>query len=143
MIRLVIAAAAFALVVTSAAADEKTEPSQEKIKSLQKQRVSALKYVVKARETGFVAGKVTLETLLGFSEKLLKAELDLETGKEQRLGAYAAHRDRTRKAFELMKERFKNKEAPLSDVEVARAAYLEAEIGWLKAGGKEKEEKDK
>lgn len=141
MTRHVIASMAFALVVMSAAADEKVEPSPAKIKSLQKERLEALKKAMATRERLYQAGRVEVESLLELSEKLLKAELELATGKEQRLSAHTDHRDRTKSVAAIAKARFEAARGTESDYQVARAAYLEAEIAWLKAGGVEKKEK--
>src|SRR3954468_2997474 len=98
-----IAAVVFALAVGAAGADDKVEPkSNEKIKKLQVELRDTLKKALDARHQEFMAGRGTLDVMLEVSEKLLKAELNVATRKEQRIAAHAAHLKLTQSAEEVL-----------------------------------------
>jgi hypothetical protein len=145
MIRLVIAAVALALAVTATGADDKVEPkSNEKIKKLQVELRDTLKKALTARKAKFEAGRGTQEGLLEVSQKLLEAELTVAARKEQRVAAHAAHLKVAQAVEELTTARYDAGRATVACKDMAVAARIEAEIGWLKAGGEEKKDrKDK
>ncbi len=121
----------------------KLDPAtKDKIHSLQLERRDALKKAVECRLNEYEAGRGTLESLLNGSKLLLKAELDLANTKEQRIAAHAALLELATKVLKISKERYEAGRVTEADHQQVRAARLEAEIGWLKAGGgKEKKEK--
>jgi hypothetical protein len=83
-----------------------------------------------------------MESLLEGSRNLLHAELDLATTAEQRIAAHAAILKIMREMERLSKARYEAGQLKMADYCDMQAARLEAEIGWLKAGGgKEKTEK--
>jgi outer membrane protein TolC len=116
--------------------------TREKIHKLQVERRDALKRAAECRWSEFEAGRGMLETLLEVSRRLLKAELELATTKEQRIAAHADLLKVARQIDEITTARYEAGRVKEADHQEARAARLEAEIGWLKAGGgKEKKEK--
>jgi hypothetical protein len=121
----------------------KLDPAtQEKIHKLQLERRDALKKAVEFRWDEYEAGRGTLEILLNGSKLLLKAELDLANTTQQRIAAHAALLELATKVEKITKARYEAGQVKEADHQEARAARLEAEIGWLKAGGgKEKKEK--
>jgi outer membrane protein TolC len=123
----------------------KLDPAtQEKIHKLHLERRDALKRAVECRWDEYKAGRGTLENLLNGSRLLLKAELDLANTKEQRIAAHAALLELARKVEKVSKERYEAGRVTEADHQDTWAARLEAEIGWLKAGGgKETVEKKK
>jgi hypothetical protein len=144
MLRLVIASVAFALAVSAAGADDKGEPkSTNKIKKLQVELRDTLKKELTTRKEEFEAGRDTSDALIEVSKKLLKAEVDLALRQEQRIVAHAAHLKLVQMVEQNMTARHDAGRVSSADKDLAIAARLEAEIGWLKAGGEEKKAKDK
>ncbi len=123
----------------------KLDPAtQAKVRKLQIQHRDVLKVAVEARQQEYEAGRGTLERLLAGSRFLLKAELDLATTREKRIAAHAAMLKVATQLEKTIKKRFNPRRVTEEDYEEARAFRLEAEIGWLKAGGgKETTEKKK
>jgi hypothetical protein len=128
-----------------AAPGPKAEPSvkldaatQAKIRKLQIEHRDALKQRQDALKQEFEAGRGRVETVLQASRALLKAELELVTKAGERLEAHAAHLKVTREIEDLTSKSYENGRVPFAVHMEAKAARLEAEIGWLKAGGKEK-----
>jgi RNA polymerase sigma factor (sigma-70 family) len=116
---------------------------QAKIRKLQLERRDWLKKEVEARRQEFLAGRGTLEHLLKTYRVLLQAELDVATTAQERIAAHAAHREVVQEAEELCEKGYNAGRVKAADFFQARATRLEAEIGWLKAGGKEKANKGK
>src|SRR5262249_30630419 len=112
--------------------------AEAKVKQLQRDRRDVLKKALAAREKEFDAGRGTLDTVIELSEKLLQAELDVATRKEQRLDAHTFHFDLMKKVEERIKAAHEAGRGTEADSLTAKAARLDAEVGWIKAGGKEK-----
>ena len=109
-----------------------------KIRKLQLERRDELKKAMTALEEEFLAGRGTLDILLKTSRLLLQAELDVATTAAQRVAAHAAHLRITKRIEKVTRARHEAGRAKQADTHQARAARLEAEIDWLKAGGREK-----
>jgi hypothetical protein len=112
--------------------------TQAKVRELLVKRRDALKKEVKARTQEFEAGRGTLDILLGASKRLLKAELELADKQAQRVAAHKAHLDAIKKIAALTEAGYDAGRVKEADHQQAVAARLGAEIGWLRAGGKEK-----
>jgi hypothetical protein len=120
----------------------KLDPAtQAKIHKLQIERRDVLKKAVAAMQEEYRAGRGTLDLLVEGSKRLLHAELDLATTADQRIAAHANILKITRDMEQLARTRYEAGQLRTADLCEAQAARLEAEIGWLKAGGKEKAEK--
>jgi RNA polymerase sigma factor (sigma-70 family) len=122
--------------------DKADAATREKIRKLQVERREALKQAEEARLQEFLAGRGTLDLLLKISRLLLQAELDLAATAQQRIAAHAAHLKVAKEVDQFCEQRYHAGRMTPADFFQARAARLEAEIGWLKAGGKDEEEKD-
>jgi hypothetical protein len=112
--------------------------TQAKVRKLMVKRRDALKKQVTARTQEFEAGRGTLDILLGAWERLLKAELELADKQAQRVAAHKAHLDAVKKIAALTEAGYDAGRVKEADRQQALAARLDAEIGWLRAGGKEK-----
>jgi outer membrane protein TolC len=136
--------------VLAFAADADAEPAekpdaktQERIKKLLTERRDTLKKAVDARKEEFEAGRITLDEMLGVAKKFLQAELDLATKPAERLAAYEEFLKVAKESEEILKTKYEAGRASQVDYFLAKAARLEAEAGWLKAGGKDEKKKDK
>jgi outer membrane protein TolC len=109
-----------------------------KIRKLQIDRRDTLKKEVRAREQEFQAGRGTLDVVLKAARKLLQAELDLAATLDERIEAHAAYLKVVKEVDKQTTALYEAGRVKAADHYQARAARLEAEIGWLKAGGKEK-----
>jgi hypothetical protein len=116
--------------------------TRTKIRKLQKEHVAALKKAMAAIDQQFLAGRSTVEGYEKISKPLLRAELAVAATPAERLAAHAGHLERMKKLAELAKARHEAGQMGAADYHLAVAAHLEARIGWLKAGGKEKKAKD-
>src|SRR5262249_42454918 len=85
------------------------------------------------------AGMATPLSLMESSGELLEAELELATKAEERVAAHAAHLEVARWAERFAEASYKTGALRGADFQRARAARLKAEVGWLKAGGKDPE----
>jgi hypothetical protein len=137
----------FAIIVGlgMALAQEKPDAQTEaKIKVLQKERRDLLKKAVDTRKEEFEARRATLDSLVEVSKLLLQAELEMTQKREARVSAWRVYLDLMKDVEERAKARHDVGQATTVDFLLAQAARREAEIGWLKAGGKEeKPKKDK
>jgi hypothetical protein len=115
--------------------------TKAKIRKLLLKRRDALKKEVKARTAEFEAGRGTLDILLSASKRLLKAELELADRAAQRIAAHKAYLDTTKKIADWGQESYDAGRLKEADLQQMIAARLAAEIGWLRAGGKEKKGK--
>jgi outer membrane protein TolC len=115
------------------------EATRAKIRKLQLERRDVLQKAVQSREQEYQAGRATLDDLLKLSRRLLGAELELAATARQRLEAHAAHLKRAKEAEKLTATRYEAGRASFVDHSLSRAARLQAEVGWLKAGGKDNE----
>ena len=78
--------------------------------------------------------------MLKSARALLEAELELATKSKERVAAHAMHLKVAKQVEEETKARSDAGQVKNADYREAVAARLEAEIGWLKAGGNEKKE---
>ncbi len=117
--------------------------TRAKIRKLQIERRDTLKKAVEARQREYMAGRGTLDLLLEMSRLLLQAELDVATTARQRVEAHAAYLELAREVDKVGEARVQAGRMTTADLYQGRATRLEAEIGWLKAGGKEKDSKEK
>jgi len=129
----------------AAAPAPKDEPKLDKatlakIRKLQIEQRDALKKEVQARQEEVRAGRATAAVVFDASRRLLKAELDLAATAKDRLAAHEAHLKVARQVEKFSTAGYKAGLVTTADYHKARAAVLEAEIGWLKAGGKEKKD---
>jgi hypothetical protein len=146
------AAVYLGLALTAALAPEsRSDPgldkaTREKIRQLTVRRCNALKKALALRigeyREGFDGRGATHDELARVSRMLLKAELDLATKPAERVTAHALHLEMM-KLVEKIAAAEVEKIAPAepgsdekADVVLARAARLDAEAGWLAAGGK-------
>jgi hypothetical protein len=113
-------------------------PDSAKVKALLEERRDALRKVVKARMAEFDAGRGTLALLLDYSARLLQAELETAGRRADRIAAHQAHLGRMKKCEEQVSAWYRAGRVTFADYHSARAARLDAEIGWLRAGGKPK-----
>jgi RNA polymerase sigma factor (sigma-70 family) len=114
--------------------------TRAKIRKLQIEHRDVLKKAVETRQQEYLAGRGTLDILLKMARRLLGAELDLATTAQQRLTAHTAYLELMKEVDKFTEARYDAGRATEADYLQARAARLEAEIGWLKAGGKEKKD---
>ena len=143
MTRATCLALGLALLCPLAASADDVEPKAgaEKVKKLQTERRDVLKKLVEARENEFMAGRGTLDVLLGATRDPLQAELELATTPKQRLAAHAARLELAKKIEEVMKNRHDAGRATQADYLQSQAARLDAEIGGRRAGGEEKKDR--
>ena len=74
------------------------------------------------------------------SKRLLATELDLATTGAERVAAYERHLEKMQALIQFAKARREAARGTFADELDAQDAYLEARIGFLKAGGKLKKE---
>jgi hypothetical protein len=138
MIRIAILAAALTLIVCGAApAEDKDEAKRaEKIKKLLTERRDTLRKAITGQWAKRKLGGVeNLDVIMRLSKDLLQVELELATTPKERLAAHEARLETALKVDKVMAAL--NKKGVVSDVDalITQADRLEAEIGWLKAGG--------
>ena len=102
------------------------------------QRRDALKAEVNARTNEFEAGVGYLFLLLDASRRLLEAESEMATKQADRIKAHKSHLDAMNRIAKQVKKGFEAGRTRQADHYQAVAARLDAEIGWLRAGGKAK-----
>jgi outer membrane protein TolC len=121
----------------------KLDPAtQAKVRKLQMERRDVLKKALDARREEYKAGRGTMEALLEGTRNLLHAELDLASTTQERIAAHAAILKVMKEMEKLATAQYEAGRLKLADHCDMQAARMEAEIGWLKAGGgKEKKEK--
>jgi hypothetical protein len=143
MRRPVIAAVVFALAVSAAGADDKVEPKlTEKIKKLQKERRDLLKKALDLQMRRIEQGTGSLRSAVPTSKELLRAELEVATTAKERLAAHEAHLELMKRTEKAAVKAHDAGGLTTFELTLIQADRLEAEIGWLKAGGVEKK-KDK
>jgi hypothetical protein len=111
--------------------------TQTKIRKLQIECRDELRECVRMRVLQLKAGQATLRDLMLDAEALLEAELEVATGAAERVKAHAAYLETARFVEKIAEVQFKAGLLPRVDTHRARAARLKAEVGWLKAGGKD------
>jgi hypothetical protein len=138
----VILSVAFSAAVS---AEDKVEPkgkSAEKIKKLLTQRRDLLK---KTLDLHFRAiqggGALRADRLTKLSKELLQAELDLAATPKERLAAHEARLELAKRIEKTVRKAHEAGGATTIDLNLAEADRIEAEVGWLRAGGEEKKEK--
>jgi hypothetical protein len=137
--RFALATALVAFAVGMAAADE-AEPKNNAaaIKKLKVQRRDVLKQVLTLQTRAYEGGGGTYKPIIETSRALLQADLALATTKEERIAAHKARLD-TAKTWEArVAASYKIGGATAAENLLAQSDRLEAEIGWLEAGGEEK-----
>jgi hypothetical protein len=115
--------------------------TQVKVRNLQVERRDALKEALGNLVREHNAGRGPMDRVFSVSSSLLKAELDLATNAEERLAAHAAHLKVAKEVEEITSARYEAGRVTVSDHLLAKAARLEAEVGWLKAGGGKEKKK--
>jgi hypothetical protein len=110
--------------------------TQAQIKALQKERRDALRDAIKATQKAYEAGRVTWDSFVRVSRRLLDAELALATTAAERIAAHEAHVAILRNAEQLAKGRYEAGHLIFAEYQIARAARAKGEIELLRAGGK-------
>jgi RNA polymerase sigma factor (sigma-70 family) len=105
---------------------------EEKMKSLLKDRVDAAKTEVNARWKDFCAGRGNLD-IVGASRRLLEAERDLSSKKDDQVAAWDTHRQRMQNVYDLNLARFESGRINIQDLAQADYYRLDAEIGLERA----------
>ena len=148
MFRSAILAVALTLIVCGAAlAEDKDEAKAkraEKIKKLLTERRDTLRKAITGQwDKRKLGGVENLDVIMRLSKDLLQVELELATTPKERLAAHEARLETALKVDKVMAAL--NKKGVVSDVDalITQADRLEAEIGWLKAGGEEKKKTQK
>jgi hypothetical protein len=119
-----------------AAEKELDAKTKEKIKKLQLKRRDVLKEAMRIARQEYEMGRQTSDALLDLGKELLQAELDVATKAEERLAAHTAYLEVARKTEAHAKVGYEAGRMPARAYLRAQAVRLEAEVGWLKAGGK-------
>lgn len=115
--------------------------TEAKIKVLQQERRDLLKKAMDTRKDEFEAGRATLDSLIDVAKQWLKAELDVVERQEARVSAWQSYLELLKEAEKRTKALYEAGRITAVDYLVAQAARIEAEVGWLKAGGKEEKPK--
>jgi outer membrane protein TolC len=102
--------------------------SSDKLKSLLKARLDAAKITADARAKEFIAGRGTLDFLLGASRHLLKSELELSDSKADQISAYESHLKLLKMIRDTNKGRFDAGRIPLQDWKESEYDLLDTEI---------------
>lgn len=117
--------------------EDEQNATRAKVKSLQIQRRDLLKKAVDALYAQFEAGRITGEPVTKAARLLLQAELDVATKQEERIAAHAAQLKLAKSVEVITTGAYKAGRMTAADHFLAQCDRLEAEIGWLQAGGKE------
>jgi hypothetical protein len=131
---LVLALAAGAHAQPAAKLDAAT---QAKIRKLQSERRDELRKAVRFRAFQVKAGEGTPQAVIMAAQALLEAELELASSAAERVTAHAVHLEVARYVEKITETFFKAGVVQRAENHLARAARLKAEVGWLKAGGKD------
>jgi hypothetical protein len=145
LVRIVCLTLVLSLAAASAAANPESKAAtldratQEKIRRLQLERRDGLKTSLCLRFLSLRAGQATLKDMFIEAETLLEAELELARNASERVAAHATHLEVTRRLEKVAESMFRAgiPGGTRADFQTARNACLKAEIGWLKAGGKD------
>jgi RNA polymerase sigma factor (sigma-70 family) len=108
----------------------------ETIRKLQFQRRDLLRKALEVRSNEFKAGRGTLSAMFDVAKLLLDAELAVARKAEERIAAHAAHLELARQVEKEVEAWFQAGRVNAADHLLAQANRLEAEVGWLKAGGR-------
>ncbi len=100
----------------------------EKLKTLLKDRLEAIRTATQARWQDFLAGRGMLELLFRASAQLRDAELEMSPKRADQIAALEAHWKRMKKSEEINKNRFDSGRIPVQEYEHSRYHRLDAEI---------------
>ena len=95
--------------------------------------MDAAKRELDARWKEFCAGRGTLDILVGASRRLLEAERDLSSKKDDQVAAWDTHRQRMQDLCDINLARFEAGQIPIQDLAQADYYRLDAEIGLERA----------
>jgi RNA polymerase sigma factor (sigma-70 family) len=101
-----------------------------KLKALLKERYDAALTESGARLKEFYAGRGTLDICLGASLRLLEAERELSTRREDQIAALENHRKRMAAIEELNQARYDAGRIPIQDLSQSKYYRIQAEI-WI------------
>jgi hypothetical protein len=107
-------------------------------RELARAKFAALRGAYWSREGEFLAGRGTLDIMLGVSRKLLEAEVAIVDDAPGRRAAYERHWIRAKRAEEVNQVRYDAGRIPIQDLLESRYARLEAGLGLLQAGKPER-----
>ncbi|HLN27246.1 MAG TPA: hypothetical protein VK395_05840 [Gemmataceae bacterium] len=100
----------------------------DKMGELVKGQLEAAKTELDARWQEFLAGRGTLDIMLGSSQRLLQAEFDLSTKRSDRIAALEAHWQRLREVETINQSRYDAGRIPIQDLAQSRSGRCRAEI---------------
>jgi len=100
----------------------------DKMGELVKGQLEAAKAEVDARWQEFLAGRGTLDMMLGSSQRLLLAEFDLSTKRMDRIAALEAHWQRLREVETINQTRYDAGRIAIQDLAQVRFGRCRAEI---------------
>jgi outer membrane protein TolC len=106
-------------------------PSPEEmaeLKALCKERVEALQEAYRVKWEEYKAGRATLQVVLELRKELGKAEVDLEEKPEDRITILGNNVKMLKEVEDATKEKFDGGRVTYGDVQMSKAARLEAEI---------------
>ncbi len=119
------------------------EEASARIRKLQLQLRDVLKTALKERELELLGGRATVTDVMALSEHLVQAELEVAATAKQRIAALAAHLKLAKVAEKLSEAGHEAGGITSVELNLVRAARLKAEIDWLRAGGKDGDDKGK
>jgi RNA polymerase sigma factor (sigma-70 family) len=102
----------------------------KKLKELLKDRLAAAHEAAQMRFQQFLAGRGTLDILLGASLRLLESEKELSDKKDDQIAALERHLRRMKEVEQILKAQHEAARASLADFLQAKWFRLQAEI-WL------------
>jgi hypothetical protein len=105
-------------------------PRSSKMRSLLKEQIEAAQTETTSRFMEFLAGRGTLDIMIGASQRLLQAERDLSIKKEDVVAAYEAHWQRMKDVEAINKGRYDAGRIAIQDYAQSRFNRIQAEI-WL------------
>jgi hypothetical protein len=111
------------------------------VRKLQEKRRDLLREALLVREKLFQSARAPLREVVETSKQLLTAELELAATGAERVAAHERHFEKALAFSKVARARHESGRGTFADVLDAEALFLEAKIGWLKAGGKLKKAK--
>jgi RNA polymerase sigma factor (sigma-70 family) len=118
---------------------EKPAPAakaENRLPALLKDRVEAAKMEVWGRNQEFLAGRGTLDILIGASRRLLVAEQELSANRAEEIAALERHFKLMKQVQEVNDERFRAGRIPMQDWKESEYYLLDAEIQLERAKAK-------
>jgi RNA polymerase sigma factor (sigma-70 family) len=106
---------------------------EKKMKALFKARFDAANIEVESRWHEYVAGRGTLDILLGSSRRLLEAELALSNNKADHVAAWESHWQRMNQVYLINLGRYNAGRISVQDLKEAEYYRIDAEIGVERA----------